>query len=145
MTEQLVAAALCALLLGCAVDHRSPAPQKQTIVADAPDPSPETYALGWAVTVDGAVPKDAAADAFARGREVFLSVDASGAMTDQTIEVQWLDAAGRVVRKEMRHVPIGAAYVAFASGRDATANAGAGRAIVVINGRRVSEKTFRVL
>ena len=133
---------LAASLLVCACSARHAQPHHQTIVADAPDPSPQTYALGATVTADGAVPKDAALDAFPRGRDVFLSIDVRGAHVDQTIEVTWIDPSGRMTRKETRNVPVGAHYAAFAATPSA---AGEHRAVVVINGRVVSEQTFRVL
>lgn len=146
MRTPIAAAALLALFAGCAVDRGAPATQtKQAAVADAPDPAPDTYALGSTLEASGAVRKDAAGEAFGRGGEVFLSVDVASASTDQTIEVAWLDGAGRVVRKETREVPVGTRYAAFASGRDVTSSAGTRRAVVVINGRRVTEKTFSVL
>ncbi len=133
-------AALCVYSFGCAADH--PQPRHQTIVADTPDPAPETYAIGSTVTADGSVPKDAALDAFPRGRDVFLSVDVSGAHVDQAIEVKWIDPSGRVIRNEKRDVPVGAHYAAFSA---PVSTSGEHRAVVVINGRRVSEQTFRVL
>lgn len=134
-----VVAALC-LLAACAADH--PKPHQQTIVAEAVDAAPETYALGATLTADGAVPKDAVVDAFPRGRDVFLSIDVSGAHVDQAIEVKWIDPSGRVIRKETRNVPVGAHYAAFSAPVSAP---GRHRATVVINGRLVSEKNFSVL
>ena len=143
MRTPLAAATLFALLACCAVDRGSPA--QQTNATEAPDPAPETYALGSMLDASGAVPKDAASEAFGRSGEVFLSVDVASASTDQTIEVEWLDAAGQVIRKEMRNVPVGTRYAAFSSGAAVTASAGQHRAVVIINGRRVTEKAFRIL
>ena len=139
-----IAMLVCALVCGCARHNAEPS-RHEAIAPDPVDPAPETYALGVTVTADGSVPKDAAVDAFPRGRDVFLSIDVSGAHIEQTIEVKWLDAAGHVVRREIRNVPIGAQYAAFASGGDVTAAPGNHHTIVVINGRVVNEKTFRVL
>lgn len=140
------AAALLVLFAGCAVDTGSSTQYAQaTATADAPDRSPETYALGSTLDVSGAVPRDAEAEAFGRGMDVFLSIDMASASTDQTIEVQWLDGAGRVIRRQTRHVPVGTPYAAFASGNNVTAIPGQRRALVVIDGRRVAEKAFRVL
>lgn len=108
----------------------------------------DTYALGSYVTATGAVTADASGDTFRRGNEVFLSVDVSSASTDQTIVVDWLDSNDRVLRRETQHVEHGARterHAVFSSGPTQKWTAGAHRAIVVIDGRRVSERTFEMV
>ena len=62
---------------------------------------------------------------------------------DQRVADEWLDANGGVLRREARHVGHGTRYVAFSSGR--VSASGNYKAIVVIDGRRVSELPFAVL
>ena len=97
------------------------------------------------VTPAGAVPADSASESFHRGGEVFLSVDVASASSEQNIDVQWLDAQGRVVRKETRKVPEGSHYAAFSSGPEVAAMPGQHRAVIIIDGRRVMEKPFSIL
>lgn len=148
MTKALSTAA--ALLLLVAVVGRSNSGRKpvraaraavNTAAALARDP----YALGSALAPSGAVPADATIDSFARGQDVFLSIDVSGASTDALIEVKWVNADGAVERAESRHVPEGARYAAFSTGATSHWMPGPHRAVVVINGRKVTERTFGVL
>lgn len=97
------------------------------------------------VTPAGAVPEEAASESFHRGGEVFLSVDVASASSEQNFDVQWLDARGRVIRKETRKVPEGSRYAAFSSGREIAAMPGRHSAVIIIDGRRVMEKPFSIL
>lgn len=108
-------------------------------------PAPETFALGTAVNASGAVPQEAAGETFLRGGEVYLSVNVQSASTEQTIEVKWIDPEGRVLRRDARHAELGARYVPFSSGGTAQWPVGPHRAVVLIDGRTVSEKTFAVM
>lgn len=133
-------------MAGCSVDRGTAETRNKAVIsADASDLSPETFALGTDVTSDGAIPRDAAGVAFRRGGEIFLSVDVTGASTDQKIEVQWVDAEGRVVSRQTKSVPEGARYAVFSSGRTARWTSGEHRAVVVINGRLVSERQFAIM
>jgi len=91
------------------------------------------------------VPEQASAETFIRGGEVYLSVDVRSASTDQTIEVKWIDPQGRVLHRDARHVPQEAQYVPFSSGETSRWPRGPHRAVVLIDGRTVSQKTFAVL
>ena len=144
MRPQIAAAAVVALLLGCAGDRDANA-RRQVTAAETPEAAKETFALGSVLTAAGAVPRDSASESFHRGGEVFLSVDVSSASTGQTIDVEWLDAHGRVIRKESRNVPEGSHYAAFSSGREIAGMPGAHRAVIIIDGRRVMEKPFSIL
>ena len=139
-----VAAFLPLLLVGCGVDRGGSQAVQQGVVL-AEEVSRETYALGTQVTPRGAMPADAVGETFVRGGEVYLSVDMSSASTDQTVEVKWIDPAGRVLRRDARRAPQGTQYVPFSSGQTASWPAGPHRAVVVIDGRSVSEKTFVVM
>lgn len=134
------------VLAGCGVDrgHRPGrmAVREQSL---AMEPSRETFALGTAVTPSGAVAQQSAGDNFIRGGEVFLSVDVSGASSDQTVEVQWIGPEGRVLHRDQRHVLQGAHYLSFSSGRTASWPPGDHRAVVLIDGRTVSQKAFALL
>ena len=105
----------------------------------------DLYAVGTAITQEGAVPRDASGETFRRGGEVFLSVNVSGASTDQAIEVQWVDADGRLLRRDAMEVPKGSMYAAFSSGETARWRQGQHRAVVIINGRRVGEREFALI
>lgn len=141
-----VAAVAVALLIGCSVDHGNTAARnQQNIAATESDPAPETFALGSSLTAGGYVPQQATGDSFSRGGELFVCVDVAGASTDQEIAVEWRDQNGRVIRREARHVAEGARYVAFSSGRTAGWSRGPHRAVITINGRTVSEKTFALI
>lgn len=144
--KSLIAVAAFAplLLVGCGVDRGSGKATQQSAIA-AEDPSPETYALGTALTARGAVLANATGETFLRGGEVFLSVNVSSASTDQLVEVKWIDPSGHVLRRDARRAPQGTAYVPFSSGATSQWPRGAHRAVVVIDGRSVSEKAFTVL
>ena len=141
--------ALWAFLLlaaGCAVDRGDGNTTNAGVaVASVEEPSPETFALGTAVSAEGAVPQQAVGETFIRGGEVFLSVDVQSASTDHTIEVKWLDPQGRVLRRDARRAEQGTRYVPFSSGATADWPRGAHRAVVLIDGRTVSEKLFAVM
>lgn len=142
----LVACLLCAV--GCGVDRERAKGAKADLAAaaaSAEEPSHETFAIGTAVSADGAVPKDAGAENFVRGGEVYVSVNVQGASTDQTIEVKWLDPSGQVLRRDARRAPHGTHYVPFSSGATSRWPRGRHRAVIFIDGRAVSEKPFAVL
>lgn len=111
----------------------------------AMEPSRETFALGTAVTPSGAVAQQSAGDNFIRGGEVFLSVDVGGASSDQTVEVRWVDSQGRVLHRDERHATQGMRYLPFSSGRTADWPPGEHHAVVRIDGRTVSQKSFALL
>jgi hypothetical protein len=106
------------------------------------EPSKQVYALGSQITAAGAVAEEAISESFRQGGEVFLSVDVTSASIDQDVEVEWLDSSGRVLAREQRHVPEGVRYVTFSTRPH---KHGEHRAVVVINGRRVTELPFQVL
>jgi hypothetical protein len=138
-----VAAFVPLLLVGC-VDHGSSKAVQQSL-AVTESVSRETYALGTSLTPRGAVPAQAAGETFLRGGEVYLSVDVSSASTDQVVEVKWIDPEGQVLRRDARRAPQGTAYVPFSSGATTQWPRGTHRAVVLIDGRSVSEKTFTVM
>ena len=140
-----VAAALLPLSMwGCGVDRGRGKAVQQSVV-QTENVSRETYALGTQITARGAVPKDAAGETFLRGGEVFLSVDLSRASTDQVVEVKWIDPSGQLLRRDAQRAPQGTRYVPFSSGATTGWPTGAHRAVVLIDGRSVSEKTFTVM
>ena len=103
------------------------------------------YALGTALTPEGAVPRDASGESFGRGGEVYLSVNVDGSSTEQAIEVDWVGPTGDVLRRQVLDVPRGAQYAAFSSGDTGRWRPGQHRVVVKINGRRVSERPFEVI
>jgi hypothetical protein len=141
--------ALVAFLLvavGCGVDRGSGKTTNAGVAAAGVETaSPETFALGTAVNANGAVPQQASGETFLRGNEVYLSVDVRSASTDQTIEVKWLDPHGRVLHRDARRAPQGTRYVPFSSGTTSRWPPGPHRAVVLIDGRTVSEKPFAVM
>ncbi len=139
-----VAASLPLLLWGCGVDRGSGKVVQQSIVITETI-SRETYALGTAITDRGAVPARAIGETFLRGGEVFLSVNVSRASSDQLVEVKWIDPTGQVLHRDVRRAPRGTGYVAFSSGATSSWPPGAHRAVVLIDGRSVSEKSFTVM
>jgi hypothetical protein len=142
-------AVLLPVLFGCDSDRG----REKTLVQPAAaqeessssEPAAETYALGTAMTPSGAVAETSTWDNFVRGGEVFLSVDVSGASSSQNVEVRWVDPAGNVIRRDQRAAPQGAHYLPFTSGRTSQWRPGEHRAVIVIDGRRVSEKRFALL
>ena len=119
---------------------------EQSIAAtDTEAVSHDTFALGTAVTSHGAVPLDATGETFVRGGEVFLSVDLSGASTDPVVEVKWIGPMGDLLRREVRRAREGTDHLPFSSGATAEWVPGQHRALVLIDGRSVSEKLFTVM
>jgi hypothetical protein len=141
------AVAVLPLLMSCAVDRGGSNPPRLQQAAAAAElaPSNRTFALGYDVNASGAVPADSIGDAFLRGNEVFLSVDMSGASNSQRVGVEWRDPAGTIVRKDSRQVAAGAKYVNFSSGRTGSWSRGRHSAVVIIDGRAVTEMPFVVM
>ena len=137
--------ALLLLAVGCGVDRGDGTVTNAAVTAATEEPSRDTFALGTAVTANGAIPQQAAGETFIRGGEVYLSVNVESASTDQTIEVKWIDPQGRVLHHDARHVPQDVQYVPFSSGATSRWPTGAHRAVVLIDGRTVSEKQFAVM
>jgi predicted small secreted protein len=136
------------LLTACGADRgdgKAVQAVQQSAAASETLVSPETFALGTAVTAQGAVPQDATGEIFLRGGEVYLSVDVSGASSDQNVEVKWVDPEGIVIRRDARLATRGTDHVPFSSGQTAQWRSGPHRAVVLIDGRTVSEKAFRVM
>lgn len=137
---------MVSLLVACGVNRGGQEVQQQSLVEEeAVSPSPETFALGTELSESGAVAARGASDSIIRGGEVYVSIDVNGASTGQTIEVQWLDPNGDVIHSEQRMVPKQQRYVPFSSGRTKDWKPGSHRAVIVIDGRRVSEKSFDVM
>ena len=109
------------------------------------DVAAETYALGTELTARGAIPQDAIGETFTRGDEVFLSVDLSGTSTDPLVEVRWIDPLGQVLHRDARHAERGAHHLPFSSGVTGSWPPGELRAVVLIDGRTVTEKLFQLL
>ena len=146
--RQLSLAALTASLIfmtGCA-DRPGRDPVVEQAVLDTMTARVErTFALGSEVTSDGAIPRDSSSDAFAKGHEVYLSVNVTNATMPQKIAVEWVDPSGQVVRRDQRDVPAERSYVPFSSGSTAGWPQGEGRAVVIIDGRRVTELPFSIV
>jgi hypothetical protein len=133
------------LLWGCEVDHGGKVMEQNLAVTDTENVSHETFALGTQVTSQGAVPQDAAGETFVRGGEVFLSVDLSGASTDPVVEVKWIGPEDELLRRDVRRARQGMHHVSFSSGATARWPPGTHRAVILIDGRSVSEKRFTVM
>ncbi len=146
MKLSIAVVAFLPLMFGCGVDRGSGKVVQQSVAAtDTESVSHETFALGTTVTSRGAVPEDAAGETFVRGGEVFLSVDLSGVSSDPVVEVRWLDPAGQVLHRDVRRAKQGTEHVPFSSGATAQWTPGQHRALVLIDGRSVSEKRFTVM
>lgn len=146
MKVWIAVTAFLPVLVGCGADRSHRAAIEQSVVAtDTESISQETFALGTAVTAQGAVPHDAAGETFVRGGEVFLSVDLSGASTDPVVEVKWIGPMGELLRRDVRRARQGMQHVPFSSGATAQWRRGQHRAVILIDGRGVSEKRFTVM
>jgi hypothetical protein len=135
-----IALSLC-LTVACARTEKA----NHVVPAEKADPSNEVFALGSAVTQTGAVTAESANEQFPRGQELYVSVDVTSSSTDQTIAVQWLDPQGKVMRVDKRQVPQTSAYATFSSGPTKTWKSGKHTAVIVIDGRKVSEKVFSII
>ena len=146
-----IAIGACVLIaVACGVDRGSVKKADTGVAvaagsAPAEEPSHETFALGTSVTPSGAVAENAISENVSQGSEVYVSVDVRSASAAQTIEVRWVDPQGRVLRRDARHVPQDAQWVPFSSGRTSQWPRGTHRAVILIDGRTVSEKPFAVL
>jgi hypothetical protein len=146
----IAAIAALAIAAGCAGDRgvNEVKSQQMSVVTEtaepsqASEPSKETFALGSAVTAAGAVPQDAASETFIHGGPIYLSINVESASRDQKVEVHWIAPDGSALRSEERAVPRSANYVAFTTGATAAWPTGEHRAVVMIDGRKVSEKPF---
>ena len=134
------------LAAGCGAERKeAKLEQSSSAVPGAGTPTQETFALGTALTRAGAVSREATADSFLQGGEVFLSVNLNGATAEQEVEVRWVASDGEVLQTHSRNAPVGATYLAFSSGPTQSWPEGDHRAVVVIDGRAVSEKPFRLI
>ena len=135
------------VVMGCAVDRGGANPPRhhQSAVTAEMAPSQRTFALGYDLNASGAVPAQSVGDAFLHGNEVFLSVDMTSASTSQSVGVEWRDASGNVMHKDIRHVPAGAKYISFSSGGTGGWTRGRHSAVVIIDGRAVTEMPFVVM
>lgn len=140
---RIVVAALAAVVWIACSDDDGVARHANTQQVE--EPARDLYALGTALTPAGAVPRDAVGETFPRGGEVYLSVNVAGASSEQEIEVRWVGPDGKVLRRDEVAVPVGSDYAAFSSGDTDVWRVGQHRAVVVINGRKVSERTFDVM
>lgn len=137
----VVAASAVVLWMGCGGEDVFRHANSLQVEDRARDP----FALGTALTADGAVPRDSAGAQFTRGGEVYLSINVTGASSGQSIEVSWVGPNGGVIRRDSIEVPRGSQYAAFSSGETEAWRPGAHRAVVMINGRKVSERAFEIL
>jgi hypothetical protein len=138
----MTAMLMVSLLTACRMERGSVIQQQAVIETAAP--VSRTFALGSEVDVQGAIPADAAAESFRRGNEIYLSVNVTSASTAQKITVEWRDPAGRVVHRDQRDVPVERTFVPFSSGPTSGWPSGGHRAIVIIDGRRVTELPFEL-
>ena len=140
-------AVLLPLLSGCAGDRGDGRVERveQTAATDATEPSSETFALGNHINEDGALPAASAGEEFRRGGELFVSVNVTGASAEQQVAVEWRDPRNRIIKRETQEVIRGRKHAAFSSGDTAKWTPGEHRAVVVINGRTVTEKPFVIL
>jgi len=137
-------AAVLLFLVACGVDRGGGKQPPQNASTTTAEPAAGTYVLGSSVTPEGAIDESAAGESFVHGGPIFLSIDVSGATTAERIEVEWIDARGRVVHRDERVVPQGTGYAAFSAGRTAHWPPGAYRVVVIIDGRRVNEQPFSI-
>lgn len=138
-----IASVVCVLLMfGCGAERREHRVAQRTMPAE---PSSEIFAIGSELTPQGAVTAESSNDSFRRGPELFLSIDVSSASTDQTIAVHWTDDQGVIKRIDRRVVTRDERYAPFSSGPTHRWRAGKHRAVIVIDGRRVSEKEFGLI
>ena len=140
----VVLAAVVPLLSGCRLKNEDAPPAAATAEVHR-EPSRDTFALGADITTTGAIPRDAEGESFRRGSEVYLSVDVRSASRSQEIAVIWLDEKGREIKRQKRSVPPEVRYAPFSSGSTAAWRIGSYRALVVIDGRRATEKTFELM
>ena len=133
------------LSAGCAVDRGQQGAAHRASAVEPVETAKDTFAIGTTVTPQGAIPREALSEQFPRGGEVYLSINVAGSSTDQEITVQWLRPDGKVIREDALDAPEGTAFVAFTSGPTHQWQAGDHKAVVLINGRRVSERHFELI
>jgi hypothetical protein len=139
----LTGAALLPLVMACGAAR--PATKEPVASTDTVRPVVATYAIGTSVTHEGAITADSAGDSFRRGPEIYLAVDVASASTEQTINVQWIDAIGTVAHQETRVIKDAADYADFATGDTTSWKAGPYRAVIRINDRVVNETHFALM
>lgn len=142
MKSMMMAMLMVSLLAACRAERGSTVQQQAVIETAAP--VSRTFALGSEVDVQGAIPSDAAAESFRRGNEIYLSVNVKSASTAQKIAVEWRDPSGHLVLRDQRDVPVDRTFVPFSSGPTSAWPSGAHHAVVIIDGRRVTELPFEL-
>ena len=147
LVDSLVVVTLTAsfVLVGCADSRTRDVVVEQAMMETMSPRVERTFALGSEVRADGAIPLGSSSDSFAKGHEVYLSVNVTSSSSPQTIAVEWVDPAGQVVRRDQRDVPADRSFVPFSSGSTAAWPHGGGRAVVIIDGRRVTELPFSIV
>ncbi|HEX6176744.1 MAG TPA: hypothetical protein VF057_00185 [Thermoanaerobaculia bacterium] len=141
----VVVGVVAMLSAGCVVDRGRPGAAERASAVEPVETAKDTYAIGATVTPQGAIPREALTEQFPRGGEVYLSINVTGASTDQEITVQWLRPDGKVIREDAMDAPEGTSFVAFSSGPTDQWQSGEHKAVVLINGRRVSERQFQLI
>lgn len=131
------------LLAGCGgVHHDALSRPASSSATETIESAPGTYAIGAALTPDGAIAQDAAGDRFVHGAPVFVSIDVTGATTDQRVEIDWTSESGSRLRRDERVVPRGSRHIAVSSGPTVRWPHGTYRVVIMIDGRRVNEQSF---
>lgn len=142
MKRLLTGAALLPLVIACGVVRPA---RQEAVATETTRAAVATYAMGTALTRDGAIAAESAGDSFRRGPEIYLAIDVASASAEQKIDVEWLDASGRVARQETRIFPEGTRYAHFGTGDTSAWRAGACRAVITINDRKVNETRFALI
>jgi hypothetical protein len=121
---------------------RTPYDASAYVMADA---SEDTFALGSRLTPAGAVADNSVQDLYSRGEKLFVAVDLTGSSRPtRDVEVRWLSSDGGQLHRDRRVVDVKKRYATFPSGMTSSWSAGNYRAIVVIDGREVAERPFRL-
>lgn len=121
---------------------RTPHDPSAYVMADA---SEDTFALGSRLTPAGAVADNSVEELYARGGKLFVSVDLTGSSRPtRDVEVRWVTSNGKQVRRDRGVFDVKKRYATFQSGMTSAWSAGNYRAIVVIDGREVAERPFRL-
>jgi len=98
--------------------------------------------LGGQVGPDGAVTPARAADDFAVGETVYVSMAVSEAPADAAVHVVYEDSAGATVAEDAKKVRAGASYLYFDSGDTRSWPAGSYQVVVDVGGEQVAALDF---
>ena len=106
----------------------------------------DSFALGSATTIDGAVTRESESSQFVAGSSIYLSVKLEGSDEETMVKVRWLGPEGDLLKEETKRVnPNWMHFASFQSEADKGWKPGGYRTEIIIDDRLVATREFEIL